>query len=56
MHLWDVKTRTLIRSFSGHEKPVWSVAFTPDGRRGVSGGYDQVIKVWDLATGNPVQP
>ena len=54
MRLWDVADRRPIRTFYGHEKPVWSVAFVPDGKHAVSGGYDTVIKVWDLATGKTV--
>ena len=28
-----------------------SVAFSPDGRRIVSGSYDETLKVWDALTG-----
>jgi len=56
MKLWDLKTRRVIRQFAGHEKPVWSVAFTPDGKYGVSGGYDKVIKIWNLESGVIVPP
>ncbi len=30
------------------------VAFDPRGERIASGGYDQTVRVWDLATGNPL--
>ena len=35
----------------GHTGPVSSVAFSPDGRRIVSGSGDKTLKVWDAATG-----
>jgi WD40 repeat protein len=54
MRLWDVPGRRLLRTFLGHEKPVWAVAFVPDGKHAVSGGYDTVIKVWELDTGRTV--
>ncbi|KAF8227934.1 WD40 repeat-like protein [Tricholoma matsutake] len=38
----------------GHEGWVYSVAFSPDGTRTVSGSSDKTIRVWDAATGQQV--
>ena len=35
----------------GHSAGVRSVAFSPDGARIVSGGFDSAIKLWDAASG-----
>ena len=37
---------------TGHTKSANAVAFSPDNRWLASGGSDDVIKIWDLATGN----
>jgi hypothetical protein len=32
LKLWDVQSRQCIKTFTGHENRVWSVAFSPDGQ------------------------
>ena len=54
MRLWDLASRQEARVFNGHKKPVWAVAFTPDAARALSAGYDEVVKLWNVATGQPV--
>ncbi len=49
--VWDVATGQEIARLRGHRQAVWSVAFSPDGRRLASGSGDHTVKVWDLATG-----
>ena len=39
------------RTLKGHTGAVWSVAFSPDGKRIVSGSEDKTLKVWDATTG-----
>src|SRR5207244_3727335 len=34
-----------------HEARVTCVAFSPDGKRLASGGYDNLVRVWDVTTG-----
>ena len=45
----NVKPELVIQA--GHTKPINAVVFSPDGRWIASGGKDDTIKIWDLATG-----
>jgi hypothetical protein len=47
VRLWELATGKQLRSFKGHSGSVHSVAFAPDGRSALSGGYDG-IRLWDL--------
>ncbi len=49
--LIDAATGAVTFTLSGHRDYVYHVAFSPDGRRLASCGYDRIIRVWDTATG-----
>src|ERR1700722_15251352 len=39
----------------GHTALVYSLAFSPDGKLLVTAGFDNVLKVWDAATGKELR-
>src|SRR5262249_27560785 len=41
-------------TLEGHAEPVLSVAYSPDGKRIVTGSVDNTAKVWDAQTGKAV--
>ena len=48
IHLWSVQTGALLDQLSGHEGPISTLAFTPDGRSLISGSWDRTIRVWNV--------
>jgi WD40 repeat protein len=48
---WKVETGQELLSLLGHTAVPLCVAFSPDGKRLVSAGWNQKVKVWDAETG-----
>src|SRR5262249_56114455 len=50
----EAATGEVLRTFPDHNDYVYSVAFSPDGRRLASASW-QEVKVWDVATGEELR-
>jgi katanin p80 WD40 repeat-containing subunit B1 len=43
--VWDLRQKTCIQTYHGHEGSVRKLKFSPDGKWVVSGGLDGIVKV-----------
>lgn len=51
--VWDLKNN-ITRWLADHTNYVKALALSPDGRWLVSGGWDKILRLWDLASGQVV--
>lgn len=51
LKLIDASSGSTIRTFSGHDGPVYNISFSPDGKKLASAAMDGLLKVWDLQSG-----
>jgi WD40 repeat protein len=52
--LTAVRSSQEMNQFQGHTEVVMSIAFSPDGKRIVSGSDDSTLRLWDAQTGQPI--
>ena len=59
IHIWSVQTGQLLDQLSGHEGPVSSLAFAPNGNSLISGSWDRTARIWSIfsrtQTSEPLQ-
>ena len=59
IHIWSVQTGQLLDTLSGHEGPVATLAFAPNGGTLVSGSWDRTVRIWSVfartQTSEPLQ-
>jgi transducin (beta)-like 1 len=52
VRLWDVERGNCLHTLMKHTEPVYSVAFSPDGRYLATGSFDKCVNIWNIAVRN----
>lgn len=52
--IWDLSTGVETQRWEAHEKFLWNVRFSPDGKHLATSGYDDAVRVWNIETGTKV--
>ena len=55
VRLWEIVSGKEVRRFRGHDSPVLSVTFSPDGRQLLTGSSDRTARLWDRSTGRELR-
>jgi hypothetical protein len=50
IRIWDVRTGRLIRRFKADIDALYGIAFMPHGNGLVSGGWEGILKYWDISS------
>ncbi|KAG6027215.1 transcriptional regulatory protein rco1 [Claviceps sp. Clav32 group G5] len=52
VRVWDIATKTIRHTFSGHKHDIYCVEFSSDGKLIASGSADRTVQIWDVETGS----
>src|SRR3954466_11748992 len=47
---WAQQSAEVVGTLEGHTDPVYTIAWSPDGKTLVTGGFDNTVRLWDAAT------
>lgn len=51
LKLWAIPSAECVRTFTGYDSGTYALAFTPDNKHFLGGGYDGKLRLWEVATG-----
>ena len=55
LYLWDLGHDKKPKSLIGHTEHIWSLGFSPDGKRLASGSEDGTARLWDVQSGEQIE-
>jgi WD40 repeat protein len=55
VQVWDAVSGHPLLIYQGHKGQIWTIAWSPDGKRIASGGDDTTVQVWDAVSGNMIR-
>ncbi len=51
IRIWEAGGHVLRHAWRGHTDMIWGINFSPDGQTLASGGWDGMVRLWDVASG-----
>ncbi len=53
--MWDLQSNKMVKTFSGHQWQIWSIALSPDGKILASASKDKTVKLWNVQSGKLIK-